>query len=105
MERPNKKTSHDEFHKELKNFEKVWNKFYWHLPCDCYEFSMYFEIIQNIRNDNFNFNRTIFIDLIYDMLIVIYHIKDIGVDEEHYNSDKEYSDPDMEICYRVRKFL
>jgi hypothetical protein len=85
---------------DMKYFERIWINYMDILPIMPYEFFIYIEIINKIRENDFNFigeNKKIFIKLLELILDVIYRYKNYN------DTDEEISKYDLEFacCFRI----
>jgi len=85
---------------DMSDFERIWIKYMDVLPIMPYEFFIYIEIVNKIRNNDFNFigeNKKIFIKLLELILDVIYRYKNYdNTDEEIIKYDKDFA-----CCFRI----
>jgi hypothetical protein len=93
--------------KDLKEFENIWNVYYQLLPINEYEFDIYVKIVNNIRKNEFDFvkDKFCFIELLEIMSFTLYNYKENDNDFEVYDDEKEYSDKDLNCCYRLKKYF
>lgn len=86
--------------KDFIEFETIWNNYFSIIPIEYYEYDIYGKIIKKIRDGDFNFAEDTYnfiklTDIIADMIYRYKKLKNM----------KEYSDTEINCCYRVKKYL
>jgi hypothetical protein len=92
---------------DLNDFVIIWRCYYQLLPINIYEFDIYLKIINKIRNNDLDLtqDKFSFMELLEIMSLTLYNYKENDNDEDVYDDEKEYSDKELNCCYKIKKFL